>query len=326
MKKRITKTVVFAMIMMCFQMPEIGHADKIDHSKMNMYAMETIIAQPEKIENEWVRLDGYAKFEENGVALYKTEKDYKYDTKENAVWLPEREEASIKEYFGDPEEQIDGSAWALSVVIQPVKKDSPYAAEAMYVIDESDKIWQNAKPRPEKRKKYNRENEKEEAKRISIYRLLGDPWSYDGKKVCVDVRNWQELEMVPNYEDRDSKMFLATNVFGEEMNWNAAWSDLIKEYKQREEFKDLSDKATQYYIECAAYNIQARFEMELMFYMMDISDWGTMVPKIQIEIEEETNVRLYYWPSKIRINEKDKEKWEEEIGNLYEKKVFHNEK
>ena len=91
MKKRITKTVAFAMIMMCFQMPETGYAEKIDYSKMNMYAMETIIAQPEKIENEWVCLSGYAKFEENGMALYKTEKDYKYDTKENAVWLPERE-------------------------------------------------------------------------------------------------------------------------------------------------------------------------------------------------------------------------------------------
>ena len=68
MKKRITKTVAFAMIMMCFQIPGTGYAEKIDYSKMNMYAMETIIAQPEKIENEWVRLGGYAKFEENGVA------------------------------------------------------------------------------------------------------------------------------------------------------------------------------------------------------------------------------------------------------------------
>ena len=109
MKKRFAKTVAFAMIMMCFQIPGTGYAEKIDYSKMNMYAMETIIAQPEKIENEWVRLDGYAKFEENGVALYKTEKDYKYDTKENAVWLPEREEASIEERFGGPEKQLMGA-------------------------------------------------------------------------------------------------------------------------------------------------------------------------------------------------------------------------
>lgn len=312
MKKRITKTVAFAMIMMCFQIPETGYAEDIDYNKMNMYAMETIIAQPEKIENEWVRLDGYAKFEENGVALYKTEKDYKYDTKENAVWLPEREEASIEKRFGGPEKQIDGSAWAISAVIQPVKKDSPYAAEAMYVIDESDKIWQNAKPQPEKRKKYNRENEKEEAERVSIYRLLGDPWSYDGKKVCVDVRGAHEGGYNFSSEDRYLTLEWTDNVYGEWLDFDAAWKEIVEEYKQDERFKN-TDADVQFYVECAAYLTMAQMETEMMFYMYNVD-----VNRASLY---GNSVHFACWPCKITISEVDQEKWKKEIQNLYEQDI-----
>ena len=63
--------------------PEKAQAERseIEDTSINVqgYTMEVFLSQPEKIENELVAIEGYAKFEQNGMILYYTKNDYLYD-------------------------------------------------------------------------------------------------------------------------------------------------------------------------------------------------------------------------------------------------------
>ena len=167
-------------IAICLFLPASGYAkndaENYSSTKFNRYPMETILTQPEKIENELVPIKGYAKFEKDGVILYYTKQDYQYDTKENAVWLPERKELSIEEYFQDASIYrdisgcVDGAFYHISGVIQQNNQELPYAAVALYYIDNDDGNKINSMP--ETMERYNRDNESQKAEEVSILSLI----------------------------------------------------------------------------------------------------------------------------------------------------------
>ncbi|HUL21797.1 MAG TPA: hypothetical protein VLZ10_10100 [Thermodesulfobacteriota bacterium] len=57
-----------------------------DSSKIQYVSLINLIATPEKYHGKWVRVIGIANFEFEGDALYLSQSDYKFVTK-NAVWL-----------------------------------------------------------------------------------------------------------------------------------------------------------------------------------------------------------------------------------------------
>ena len=303
-------------IAICLFLPASGYAknDAKNYSstKFNRYPMETILTQPEKIENELVPIKGYAKFEKDGVILYYTKQDYQYDTKENAVWLPERKELSIEEYFQDASIYrdisgcVDGAFYHISGVIQQKNQELPYAAVALYYIDNDDGNKINSMP--ETMERYNRDNESQKAEEVSIYRLLADPWRYDGKKVSTEVCHFQELEMCPNHENTFSLMIFTPDIYGDEVDWESAWRDMTNRYSDQELLRGLPLEKKQFFVECAAYNVQARFQIEMMFYMHGVSQYEKCP----------TMTQYTYWPFKIEVHKKDIERYEQEMERLYE--------
>ena len=306
-KKRIWRAFATVMAAVCFQIPETGQAGRIGDRETNEYPMEAIIANPERLENEGVDLRGYAKFEKDGISLYKTEQDYVYDTKENAVWIPNRKgKEPAKEQLKIWGTLYDGQYAQIEAVIQRGEKESPYAAEAAYIINEFDEVWETVKELP-KAERYNRQNEKEKAIRVSFYRLLGNPWRYDGKKVCVDVKHKQEGEMFLNDEDDIGSIMVTEDIYGEMIDFQAPVQGLMDEYKNRKEFANLEEQKLRDIVELPIYTKRVRMEMEMMFYMHEISVFGG----------DKEGVCLYYWPCNIKINEKDKSKWEEGMEEIY---------
>ena len=161
---------------------------------------------------------------------------------------------------------------------------------------------------PETMKRYNRDNESQEAEEVSIYRLLADPWRYDGKKVSTEVCHFQELEMCPNHENTFSLLMFTPDIYGDEVDWESAWRDMINQYSDQEMLKGLPLEKKQFFVECAAYNVQARFQIEMMFYMHGVSQYEKCP----------TMTQYMYWPFKIEVHKKDIERYEQEMERLYE--------
>ena len=110
-----------------------------------------------------------------GYLLYYTKTDYQYDTKRECGLLTERKELSIEEYFQDASIYrdisgcVDGAFYHISGVIQQKNQELPYAAVALYYIDNDDGNKINSMP--ETMERYNRDNESQKAEEVSIYRL-----------------------------------------------------------------------------------------------------------------------------------------------------------
>ena len=102
------------------------------------------------------------------------------------------------------------------------------------------------------------------------------------------------------------------NVYGEWLDFDAAWKEIVEEYKQDERFKN-TDADVQFYVECAAYLTMAQMETEMMFYMYNVD-----VNRASLY---GNSVHFACWPCKITISEVDQEKWKKEIQNLYEQDI-----
>ena len=150
--------------------------------------------------------------------------------------------------------------------------------------------------------------ENEKAQRISIYRLLGDPWSYDGEKVCVDIRGAHEWGYDISSESRYTELGCTNDIYGETIDYIAPWNEIVKEYEQDNIFKD-TNADVQRYAEVAAYVTRVQMEIEMMFYMYEVSEYSI----------ENTAVNYRCWPCKITISDTGKQKWEMEMKELYSK-------
>lgn len=300
-------------IAICLFLPASGYA-KNDIVMPNHYPMEAIVARPEMLENELILIKGYAKFEKEGVILYYTDRDYRYDTKENAVWLPERKELPIEKYFQnrliDKREEgcVDGCFYTAVGVVQQKETGCPYAAVALYCED-NDEIWNMAKALPKTIEKYDRKNEEKKAERISYYRLLGDPWSFDGRKVCVDIQYKQEAELWLNgAEYRYFGIQCTEDIYGDTIDYQKPVQEIVDKYKKKEKFKDVEIEKLRDIVEIPIYANGIRMEMEMMFYMYEVSKYRP----------EKTVVNYTCWPCIIRVVDKDKEKWEKGVEELYQ--------
>ncbi len=190
--------------------------------RMN-YEFEAILAHPEKVEGLAVQVWGYAKVLDNGFALYYSEADCLYDTRENAIYVREREGYNIEEYFeGRGVLQNDENNWiVIGYFLIKILDEQPFDGYAVvaenigygrddsgYVFEESGEIL------------YIFENmdENETPIYISMYRLLGDPWTYDGKMVQVDALYGGET-MVYSNRSQFHRLLL-----GDTRNWTETWT------------------------------------------------------------------------------------------------------
>lgn len=311
-RKGLTTLVLCLMTIVFFPMYTVY----AEYDKTADYSTMALIAQPERLENVVMPIYGYIKFEKEGMIVYLGKEDYIYDTKENAVWFPQRQERTLEERWQQGKPQ-DGSRIGLTGIIQPKREDSPYAAEALYYIDDGDTAYQNAKEQPSRTELYDRENEKEQAQRISIYRLLGDPWTYDGKKVCVaDVVDKQESGLMPlRNGELPVEMLLISTVNGEDIgNYVDAWKPLIAAYTSNEPYQGLNSEGRRYCVEMGAYIKHVRMEMEMMFYMHD-PIWYYKENGTEKSVLE--GIQYSYWPCLVQINQKDIEEFKAGMMECY---------
>ena len=210
---------------------------------------EQIITSPQQVDGYVTRVSGIVDIKEDGFAVYYSTQDYEYETKENAIWFPEREDYPLKKFLEDNPEikqgEILGSLSGLFGVINE-QIENGYATAAIYLnqdweLLEKDDVYKQAKKdhlKPGKR--YDREEEKKDAIEVSYYRLRGKPERYDGKKVKVEVV-FEATEGAVASANQETLEFGGMGqehyVNGESTddNYIEAWTNLAEEYRQYSE-------------------------------------------------------------------------------------------
>ena len=292
-------------ILLIALMPNIGKAESMDVPAE--YSFETILANGNKIENEFVFFGGYPKIEEDGIAVYYSMQDYLYGTKENAIWLPERKDLPLKEYV-EQENILNGERTGFYTLILKSGK-SDYPIGGMYLLAEEKnqgKMLLKKEPSPA-RELYDRNYEEEQAQSVSAYRLLGNPWAYDGRKVKIEAYLGSEGVLYINKEEYNTGKLLQIEYLNgkdilellEEKEAPKVWEEAFQEYKKY-------GIENPYALSVGAIGSKARLYMENMFYMYSSrrDEAGQKYEKINYE----------YQCRKIRIHEKDFEAVKEKIG------------
>ena len=207
---------------------------------------EQIITSPQQVDGYVTRVSGIVDIKEDGFAVYYSTQDYEYETKENAIWFPEREDYPLKKFLEDNPEIKQGEILQyLDCVINGQRQDG-YAAAAIYLnqddglLEKDDAYKQAKKDHLKPGKRYDREQEKKEAIEVSYYRLQGNPEQYDGKKVKVEVV-FQSSEDAVVSANRETLKFrgiwqedYVNDEFIEE-DYMEAWAKLSEEYRQYSE-------------------------------------------------------------------------------------------
>ena len=204
---------------------------------------EQIITSPQQVDGYVTSVSGIVDIKEDGFAVYYSAQDYEYETKENAIWFPEREDYPLKKFLEDNPEIKQGEILQyLDCVINGQRQDG-YAAAAIYLnqddglLEKDDAYKQAKKDHLKPGKRYDREEEKKEAIEVSYYRLQGNPEQYDGKKVKVEVV-FQSSEDAVVSANRETLKFrgiwqedYVNDEFIEE-DYMETWDNLTEEYKQ----------------------------------------------------------------------------------------------
>ena len=242
----------FAMVLVgciCAQFIGIGGAlaaaDEKGEYTSNLPS-EQIITSPQQMDGYVTSVSGIVDIKEDGFAVYYSAQDYEYETKENAIWFPEREDYPLKKFLEDNPEIKQGEILQyLDCVINGQRQDG-YAAAATYLnqdwelLEKDDAYKQAKKDHLKPGKRYDREQEKKEAIEVSYYRLQGNPEQYDGKKVKVEVV-FQSSEDAVVSANRETLKFrgiwqedYVNDEFIEE-DYMEAWAKLSEEYRQYSE-------------------------------------------------------------------------------------------
>lgn len=279
---------------------------------VDSYPFETIIAQSEKIQNQWVDIKGVANIKDEGVEVYYTINDYLYSTRENAIWIPEREEYPIKEYIENRDIQ-QGKASTFSVIVQP--GTSGYAATGIYLDERTgsyagDKVYQKfaESQKIENEIDYNTTDD-QEAERVSYYRLMGNPWAFDGRKIKVEVLySMEEPEGVSVNQEvmkTNQSLVLAQMINGESIkNYEEIYQKIVETY-EKQGVKSIND-------------IQlALLRPKRLHFWLEGSFFLYQKAKL-VNGESQNYVQPTYLLSNIDIHEKD---WEQFMKNLSEAEV-----
>ena len=205
---------------------------------------EQIITSPQQVDGYVTRVSGIVDIKEDGFAVYYSTQDYEYETKENAIWFPEREDYPLKKFLEDNPEikqgEILGSLSGLFGVINE-QKENGYAATATYLNPDelsNDNAYKRAKKEHLKPgQRYDREEEKKDAIEVSYYRLQGNPEQYDGKKIKVEVIFIapSELDASANQETAKFGGMWEVGYVNDESTgdrYKETWDNLTEEYKQ----------------------------------------------------------------------------------------------
>ena len=201
MKKREKKAFACIVALMWMLQPLVALASEEKIEVYNSVPFETIITQPERVDKYVTYVNGILKIEEKGMILYYSEQDYMYDTRENAIWFPEREDYSIEQFlkeepcFKDKQEAnvLEMGPFDSIRCIFDASGCEGYAGKAQYLKffdGKDDEKFEKKACYIDEAKRYDREEETKDAMEVSYYRLMGDPWEYDGKKVKVEAVFW----------------------------------------------------------------------------------------------------------------------------------------
>ena len=289
--------------------PEIGADSEYDDGCGYMF--ETILAGNDIVRGEFFILNGYFRLYENGIALYYSKQDYIYDTRENAIWMPEREDCPLNEIIKKMEEEskitTDNNGIQmitfLPLVVENLGEKSEYAAIATYIVgyDDYEQDPEFQKIKLEKAKEeviYDKKELEKEAIKVSFYRLLGDPWRYDGKKVQIECNMQGESLSAVSSEITEKNGSKIAQIFDYLVDEKEVWINIMKKY---EFIGDL------YYTSAIFGGDRCRVEGTVMFYVYWLNE-GVYWPGEEFLEESKPWVRKYcYELLDLNIHEKDLE-------------------
>ena len=314
--------VVFSLYMPTAKMgPEIGEeAERID---WGAYTFETILSGNQKAIGRETCIGGYYRLYDGGMALYYSREDYIYDTKENAVWLPERKDFSLKAMIQKELERTRATEneqiIAPTIIINELRGKNGYAATATYIDwkdSEHDPVYQNIKDLREKARKdvkYDREEVEKEPIKVSFYRLVGDPWQFDGKKIQVEgYRRGDFLAAKRRFTEENTCI---GEVYDYLLNGKQVWGKIAKKY-------DPDGDKDWLYVQSIVYDGKFRVETTGMFYLY----WPEKDYWIEDEAERGPWFKRYRFELvDMEVNEKDRENFQKDV-NEFKKSVMEKEK
>lgn len=294
--KKMACTMI-CMFICLFTMIDQGYANA---DKVVRCSTIALMASPKKFDGCIVEVEGYLKYGNGEMILYLDENSYQYDTKENAVCFPEREELSIEEFW---EKVCDNNEWyekpqngeyiSMLGIIQS-NEESEYAAQALYRIGDKEEFYNQAREVAQRSVPYDEREEKKEAEKVSVYRLFGDPWRYDGKKICVEMRQGREgaLRIQSIGEPPLGKMFIKGSVKGKHGEDIDPWESLINQFNKKAPYCDLSREKMNLCVQTALLFVDTKLEITTMFYLY-----------------EDSYMQYYYSPLDVQVHEKDIQKY-----------------
>lgn len=324
MKKRIGTMalacmVIFSLCMPTAKMgPEIG--EEVEYIDNGRYTFETILSGNEIVIGKAVSIDGYYRLYDDGMVLYYSREDYIYDTRENAIWLPERKDYSLEEMIQKEQEylQPEENKQIIStiIVINELRNTNGYAGTAAYVDwqdEENDPVYQNAKrEKARKEVKYDREELKEEPIEVSIYRLLGDPWQFDGKKIQVECRSGDFIAATEGLLEGGSVRI--GEVFDYLLDSEQAWKTIAKKY-------DPDGDKDYKYVQITAYDKKFRVKITGMFYLYWLAEIDYWIEDSNAEERGPWIKKYRYEMIDMEVHEKDREKFVNEV-NAFKQSVM----
>ena len=325
MKKRIGTMalacmVIFSLCMPTAKMgPEIG--EEVEYIDNGRYTFETILSGDEIVIGKTVSIDGYYRLYDDGVVMYYSKQDYLYDTRENAIWLPERKDYPLKELIKKEQEEYselgkDIQIISTIIVIESLGDTNEYAATATYVNTEdveNDPVYQNAKlEKARKEVKYDSEELKEEPIEVSFYRLLGDPWQFDGKKIQVECRSGDFIAATEGLLEGGSVRI--GEIFEYQLDGEKVWKKIAKKY-------DPDGDKDYKYVQITAYDKKCRVKITGMFYLYWLAEIDYWIEDSDAEERGPWIKKYRYEMIDMEVHEKDREYFQNEV-NAFKQSVM----
>ncbi len=311
--------VIFSLCMPTAKMgPEIG--EEVEYIDGGGYTFETILSGNEIVKGVPMSMKGYYRLYDDGMVLYYSREDYIYDTRENAIWLPERKDYSLEEMIQKEQEylqpQENKQIISTVIVINELRDTNEYAATATYVDwqdEENDPVYQNAKlEKARKEVKYDSEELKEEPIEVSFYRLLGDPWQFDGKKIQVECRSGDFIAATEALGNEGSG--LIGELADYQLDGEKVWKKIAKKY-------DPDGDKDYKYVQITAYDKKCRVKITGMFYLYWLAEIDYWIEDSDAEERGPWIKKYRYEMVDMEVHEKDREYFQNEV-NAFKQSVM----
>mgnify|MGYP000009487444 CR=1 FL=1 len=312
MRKRIGTMMLACMMIFALYIPtakmEPEMGEEVEYVDGSGYTFETILSGNEVVIGIPSYVKGYYRLYEDGMALYYSREDCVYDTRENAIWIPEREDYPLEKMIKSARESLllEGNEpiTAAVIIINELRNANGYAAVATYVNWDdsgSDPVYQKAKfEKARKYVKYDSEEINKEPIKVSFYRLLGDPWQYNGKKIQVECTSGDFITATKVSTTKVGE------IFNFQLDGEKVWKGIAKKY-------DPDGDKDYKYVQSVAYNKKYRVKITGMFYLYWLAE-------IDYWIEDSDEDERGPWIKKYRyemvdmeVHEKDRESFQKEV-------------